>query len=207
MKDYSRRQVLAIFSTAVIHRPWLIQTLPDAKQRVGSFLNDWLVGKRISVALNYFHLKAFTSKIMLADDCISPIAKADHGNPRKVRQGVEIFLREVTRWKKGESLKETLNSTRLKAEEIETTQAEIVGTMQRDGYLLMRSATLNTFDSTADAEYLKNLFPASAYLGLMMLVRLKKSKESPQEGELPVYICWALENAKWKIIHLQTQCI
>ncbi len=203
--NYSRRQILTALSLSALGHPVWFEAAPNAKKSFETFMTEWLVNQRVEIALKHFHSKAFASEKMLADDCISPIALEDHNNPLKVRLGVKLFLREVTRWKKGNRLKNILKD--FERDQEEPVHGKVLGTMKGDHYFLVEAGDLNTWESEEERAYIQQLFPASTYLISMAVIRIKETKESPQEGELPLYTCWALEKDEWKIIHLVTQCM
>lgn len=166
-------------------------------------MKQWLVDRQAKSAMRFFHSKAFTNKLIVSDSCIGKLGDADRKDARKVRLMVEKFLREVIKWSKGKSLQDRLKA--YNPADLEPQSGDILASPHQDGYLLIRSNSLNV-ESDENWQYLKSSFPSEQYLYLLSMVRIHNAKEK-EEAQAPIYSIWALEGKNWRIIHFGMGCI
>ena len=200
--QFTRKQFLFLLAATLIAPTHLYgENQEDGKKAVESFLNEWLVRRRVKSAMKFFHSKAFTSKLILSDSCIGELSDADRNKPDKVKAAVEKFLREVLKWIKGDSFGEILKTYKPTDDELKS--VKLLSSPEKDGYLLTSGKSLEV-ETDKDWEYLKSLFPSEEYLYLVSMLRIQGEKE---EVEAPIYSIWALENDNWRIIHFGMGCI
>jgi len=201
---YTRQQfLLSLFPTIISGSRMFAENQDNEKQTVEAFLKQWLVDRQAKSAMRFFHSKAFTNKLIVSDSCIGKLGDADRKDARKVRLMVEKFLREVIKWSKGKSLQDRLKA--YNPADLEPQSGDILASPHQDGYLLIRSNSLNV-ESDENWQYLKSSFPSEQYLYLLSMVRIHNAKEK-EEAQAPIYSIWALEGKNWRIIHFGMGCI
>lgn len=201
---FTRKQFLLSLPAALIASTRLFgKNQEDGKKTVEAFLNEWLVRRQTKSAMNFFHSKAFTSKLILSDSCIGELSDADRNKPDKVKSAVEKFLREVLKWVKGDSFGEILKTYKPADDELKS--VKLLSSPEKDGYLLARGNSLEA-ETDKDREYLKSLFPSEDYLYLTLMLRIHEEKKQ-EEATALIYSIWAIENGAWRIIHFGLGCI
>lgn len=201
---YTRQQfLLSLLPIIISGSRSFAENQNDGKQTVEAFLKQWLVDRQAKSAMRFFHSKAFTNKLIVSDSCIGKLGDADRKDARKVRLMVEKFLREVIKWSKGKSLQDRLKA--YNPADLEPQSGDILASPHQDGYLLIRSNSLNV-ESDENWQYLKSSFPSEQYLYLLSMVRIHNAKEK-EEAQAPIYSIWALEGKNWRIIHFGMGCI
>lgn len=177
----------------------------SARHSIERFLKGWLVNKNWQQVEAAFHKTAFSSRIILSEDCGGFISEEDRKSSVKVRRRVLAFLKDLSRKAQGKSLKQILVIKEYASEDTseDTIEGIILARPEQNGYLLVESKKL-IFSSEENWAYLNSVYPAESYCLLAALIRIKTEEE---KVDFPIHFVWALTGKEWKIIHVDMQCV
>lgn len=173
--------------------------------RARAFLTAWLIQRQFDAALGYFSRRAWTSPVLLSEDCAGYIQPADRGHPAAVRAGTRKFLRELALAANSHDLRLALAVERLKNVGAFSPLTP-VNRVESDHYLLLRAGSPAMLQDlplvnhgSEKQRFLSQAIPDGVAYVMVAVLKIP-------DGEVAFYSVWREEKGRWRILHLDLIC-